>query len=178
MSLLYVEQSLGADEEIIHVGNFHWMYTLNAVLGIFWGILGCVFVVWAGMYFKAHYGGGIYSTTLLGAIREVHPGVKMGGFLLFIMGLFRFAHMMVIKATTEIAITTSRLVYKRGLDARYVGEMRSDRIEGVNVLQSILGRLLGYGRVMVRGMGVGEVVLPPLRNPVAFRRAIETARSS
>ena len=85
---------------------------------------------------------------------------------------------MMIKATTEIAITNNRLIYKRGLVARYVGEMSIDRIEGVNVLQGIIGRLLNYGRVMVRGMGVGEVILPPLQDPVSFRKAIEVARTT
>jgi hypothetical protein len=47
----------------------------------------------------------------------------------------------------------------------------------VNVLQTILGRILGYGRLMVRGMGVGEVILPPLANPIAFRKSIEKART-
>ena len=84
--------------------------------------------------------------------------------------------MMVVKVTTEIAITTSRLVYKRGLVARHVGEMSIDRIEGVNVLKTIMGRIFDYGRLAVRGMGVGEVVLPPLASPLAFRKAIEKAK--
>ena len=86
--------------------------------------------------------------------------------------------MMVVKSTTEIAITSSRLVYKRGLVARHVGEMSVDRIEGVNVLQSMWGRLFNYGRLAVRGMGVGEVVLPPIKDPLMFRQAIEKAKSS
>jgi hypothetical protein len=48
----------------------------------------------------------------------------------------------------------------------------------VNVLQGILGRIFNYGRVMVRGMGVGEVILPPIEDPIKFRRAIEKARNS
>ena len=176
--LLYVEQSLSADEEIVHVGNFHWMYTLSAFMSIVWGILGCITIIGIAVYSQAAYGPGIESTSWIGAARETHPGIRLGAFMVFIFGLLRFAHMMIIKATTEIAITTSRLIYKRGLVARYVGEMSIDRIEGVNVLQTILGRILGYGRIMVRGMGIGEVVLPPLENPIAFRKAIETARSS
>ena len=93
------------------------------------------------------------------------------------MGLLRFAQMMIVKATTEIAITNSRLVYKRGLVARQVGEMSIDRIEGVNVLQSVLGRIFNYGRIMVRGMGVGEVILPPLADPIKFRKSIEKAKT-
>ena len=110
-------------------------------------------------------------------IRSLHPGIKILAFFMFVMGLLRFASMMIVKVTTEIAITNSRLVYKRGLVARYVGEISIDRIEGVNVLQGVMGRLLDYGRVMVRGMGVGEVVLPPIQDPVAFRKAIDRARS-
>jgi uncharacterized membrane protein YdbT with pleckstrin-like domain len=175
--MLYVRQSLGPDEELVYAGHFHWMYTLKAIFSIVIGFIGAVGIIYAGLYYYNNYGSGFYSQTLIGQIRELPAVVKMACIFTFLMGLFRFAQMMIVKATTEIAITTSRLVYKRGLVARYVGEMSIDRIEGVNVLQTIFGRLLGYGRVMVRGMGVGEVVLPPLANPVAFRKAIEKART-
>ena len=96
---------------------------------------------------------------------------------MLILGLLKFAQMMIVKATTEIGVTDIRMVYKRGLVARAVGEINIDRIEGVNVLQGILGRIFGYGRVMVRGMGVGEVILPPISQPIRFKKAIEKARS-
>ncbi len=176
--MLYIKESLAPDEELIHVGHFHWMYTFQALMCIFWGIVACIGIIWAGMYFQDNFAGGLYSEGLLGKIREVHPGIRLAGFFGFVMGLLAFAQRMIIKATTEIAITNSRLIYKRGLVARYVGEMSIDRIEGVNVLQGVIGRILGYGRVMVRGMGVGEVILPPLDNPIGFRKAIEKARTA
>ena len=111
-------------------------------------------------------------------IRALHPGIKLVSFLMFLMGLLKFAQMMVNKATTEIAITTSRLVYKRGLVARSVGEISIDRIEGVNVRQGIMGRIFDFGRLVIRGMGVGEMVLPPIERPIVFRKAIEKARMS
>lgn len=175
--MLYVQQSLGDNEELIHIGHFHWMYTVKAVMGIVWGVIACILVIWGAIYFQMHFGGGLYSRNIIGMIREVHPGVRLAAFFFFIMGLLRFAQMMVIKASTEIAVTSSRLVYKRGLVARQVGEMSIDRIEGVNVLQTIFGRVFNYGRVAVRGMGVGEVILPPMERPIAFRRAIEKART-
>ncbi len=176
--MLYIQESLGQDEELIHVGHFHWMYTLQSIFSIVWGVIGCILVIVGGVYIQMNIGDGFLSRDWLGIIRETHPGIRLCGFFVFIMGLFGFAQRMIIKATTEIAITNSRLIYKRGLVARYVGEMSIDRIEGVNVLQGVLGRLFGYGRIMVRGMGVGEVILPPLANPIAFRKAIEKARTS
>ena len=113
----------------------------------------------------------------LEGVRYLHPGIRIFACIVFALGLMSFAQMMVIKATTEIAVTNNRLVYKRGLVARQVGEISIDRIEGVNILQTILGRLFNFGRVAVRGMGVGEVILPPIEDPIAFRQAIERARS-
>ncbi|AGH97754.1 PH domain-containing protein [Micavibrio aeruginosavorus] len=175
--MLYVQQSLNKDEELVYVGHFHWMYNVQAVMAIVWGVVGCIAVIVGGVYVWDNYMGGLDADTYLGKIRELHPAIRLGAFLVFVLSLLRFAQMMVVKATTEIAVTTSRLIFKRGLVARYVGEMSIDRIEGVNVLQTILGRIFNYGRVMVRGMGVGEVILPPIADPIAFRKAIDRAKS-
>jgi uncharacterized membrane protein YdbT with pleckstrin-like domain len=182
--MLYIQQSLGPDEELVHVGHFHWMYTVSAFLNILWGLVTCILILAASVYVTANFSLPMIprldvppDASWITMIRALHPGIKIMSFFFFIMGLLRFASMMIIKVTTEIAITNMRLVYKRGLVARYVGEISIDRIEGVNVLQGVLGRILDYGRVMVRGMGVGEVVLPPIADPVSFRKAIDKARS-
>lgn len=174
--MLYVQQSLGPDEELVHIGKFHWMYTVNSFMSILWGLVLSILVMFVAYKAYAFMGRLPPETGFFGSIQIIHPGIRGVSFLFFIFGLVKFAHMMVIKVTTEIAITNTRLVYKRGLVARQVGEISIDRIEGVNVLQSILGRLFNYGRVMIRGMGVGEVVLPPIEDPISFRRAIEEAK--
>lgn len=175
--MLYVQQSLGPDEELVRVGNFHWMYTISAFFSIFWGLFLSILVMvfaWRGYIFMGYMPDGV---SFFESIKIIHPGIRLFSFLMFLLGLVKFAQMMVVKATTEIAVTNSRLVYKRGLIARHVGEISIDRIEGVNVLQSITGRMFNYGRVMIRGMGVGEVTLPPIEDPIAFRRGIEEAKS-
>ncbi len=174
--MLYVQQSLGPDEELVHVGKFHWMYTVGAFMSILWGLVTSILIMFAAYKGYEMFGRLPNDTGFLEAIKIIHPGIRGVAFLFFVLGLVKFAHMMVIKVTTEIAITNNRLVYKRGLVARHVGEISIDRIEGVNVLQTILGRLFDYGRVMIRGMGVGEVVLPPIEDPIRFRRAIEEAK--
>lgn len=175
--MLYVEQSLGPDEQLVHIGKFHWMYTVQSFMAIVWGIVISVMVVIGSVVVYRQMGWFPKDLPLLEGVQYLHPGLRIGAFIAFVFGLLSFAQMMVIKATTEIAITNTRLVYKRGLVARHVGEMSIDRIEGVNVLQTILGRLFNYGRLAIRGMGIGEVVLPPIEDPIAFRQAIEKARS-
>jgi uncharacterized membrane protein YdbT with pleckstrin-like domain len=108
---------------------------------------------------------------------SLHPIVRFSILGFFILGLFLFMHMMIVKATTEIAVTNERIIYKKGLIARHMGELGIDRIEGVSVSQEFWARILGYGRVSIRGMGVGEVILPPIEDPIAFRKAIQEARA-
>lgn len=178
----YIRQSLAEDEELVHVGHFHWFYTFSAILNIVFGVVFAVAIIVGAIVVQPYLPGILQPKIAEGAgwldlVRSVSPGIKIIAFMVLAFGLLRYAQMMIIKATTEIAITNRRLVYKRGLIARYVGEMNIDRIEGVNVLQGVWGRIFNYGRVMVRGMGVGEVVLPPIEDPLKFRKAIEKARN-
>ncbi len=183
----YVHQSLADGEKVIHIGKFHWLYTFSAVMNALIGLFIAVFIVMAAMSFDTSIQQAVkmsvYSSpippdaSLITKVRSLHPGVRLASFFALLLGLLSFANMMVIQATTEIAVTTNRIIYKRGVVARYVGEISVDRIEGVNVIQSIMGRILDYGRLVVRGMGVGEVFLPTINNPVLFRKAIDKARA-
>jgi len=194
--MLYVQQSLGPQEEILMGARFHWMYTLQAIGWILFGLALGIAVGYAAIWYiisadmRAYYpgvSGAEYDRAwnflvvkhggYLKIIWSLHPLIRFAILGLFLLGLYFFAHMMIVKATTEIAITTERLVYKKGLIARHVGELNIDRIEGVSVRQDILGRLFGFGRVCIRGMGVGEVMLPSIEAPIEFRRAIQEAKA-
>lgn len=175
--MLYVQQSLGPNEELIYVGHFHWMYTVSAFMAIFWGMLISLAVIVGGIIIQKQMGHFPVDLPVSVAIPALPVYIKGGAFLMLVLGVYSFAIKMVHKATTEIAITDTRLIYKTGVVARNVGEISIDRIEGVNVLQTVLGRIFNYGRLAIRGMGVGEVILPPIENPIAFRQAIEKART-
>lgn len=181
--MLYVQQSLAPDEELVHIGRFHWFYDLIAIMNIVWGLFFAVAILAAAVTLQQYVPVKIMRVPpeagdgWITLVQKLHPGVKLFSLLIFIIGVLKFAQMMVIKATTEIAITTTRLIYKRGLVARYVGEMNIDRIEGVSVLQSVFGRMFNFGQLVIRGMGVGELVLPIISDPVKFRRALEKART-
>jgi uncharacterized membrane protein YdbT with pleckstrin-like domain len=94
-----------------------------------------------------------------------------------VIGVWIFFSMMIKKWTTEIAVTTHRFVDKSGFFTLHTNEISLAQIEGVKVEQSVWGRMLGYGHIRIEGSGVDAVVLPDIQNPVAFRAAIETAKS-
>lgn len=95
----------------------------------------------------------------------------------FIIGIVIFFAMMLKKWTTEIGVTTHRFVEKTGLFSLKTFEIALPNIEGVKVVQSFWGRLLGYGHLRVEGSGVDFVEIPDIADPIAFRAAIETAKS-
>ncbi|MEA2946785.1 MAG: hypothetical protein QOI40_2115 [Alphaproteobacteria bacterium] len=92
------------------------------------------------------------------------------------IGLIFAIPMMIRQATTEIAVTSHRLVKKTGLFSLHTEELSLTNIEGVRVDQGFWGRMLGFGHVRIEGTGVDAVTLPIIADPVAFRAAIETAK--
>lgn len=194
--MLYVQQSLGPNEEILVGARFHWMYTAQAVGWILFGLALGIFVGYGAIWWEvssvlreqypglpAHLYDQAWNTIVsdkggyLQILWKQHIGIRMAILAFFVLGLWFFAHKMIVKATTEIAVTSERLVYKKGLIARHVGEINIDRIEGVSVRQGAIARIFGYGIVVIRGMGVGEVELPPIENPIEFRKAVNEAKS-
>lgn len=185
--MLYVQQTLSSDEDLIYVARFHWFYDVQAIMAIVWGLFFAVTLLVSVeqliIYLPTNFANMVLTAPLmvddgwLSIIRKMHPVIKLAALLIFLMGVLRFAHMMVIKVTTEIVVTSNRVIFKRGLIARDVGEMSIDRIESVSVHQSFWGRIFDFGRLIIHGMGVGEMVMPNLAQPIIFRKAIEKARN-
>lgn len=94
-----------------------------------------------------------------------------------VVGVFIFLWAVVVMTTTEFAVTDQRVIYKRGWLNHNTAELSVESVEGVNLQQSIFGRIFGYGRILVTGTGDAHIMFPPMAEPVLFRRAIEEARS-
>jgi uncharacterized membrane protein YdbT with pleckstrin-like domain len=77
--------------------------------------------------------------------------------------------------TTETDVTTLRVVHKTGFIKRSTFEMNLDKVESVDVVQSIPGRLLDYGDVTILGVGEGKETIAMIASPLQFRNNI-TAR--
>jgi uncharacterized membrane protein YdbT with pleckstrin-like domain len=95
---------------------------------------------------------------------------------IFLIGIVIFLSMMIRKWSTEIGVTSHRFVEKKGLLTLRTNEIALHNIEGVRVNQSLMGRLFGYGTVRIEGTGIDAVVTPNINDPVAFVRAIQTAK--
>lgn len=78
----------------------------------------------------------------------------------------------------EFGLTNRRVVRKEGVVARNTAEMKLISIETVTVHQTVWGRILGYGTIVVTGKtaGVSDVRLERVVDPIEVKRAIENAK--
>ena len=76
-------------------------------------------------------------------------------------------------ATSEFAITNKRVIIKTGLISRKTLEMNLQKIESVNVNQSILGRILGYGDLYIIGTGGTKEIFTKISRPITFRKKFQ-----
>ena len=96
----------------------------------------------------------------------------------FIIGIILFVQIMMRIWTTEVGVTNHRVIHKTGWISRSTDELELSSVEGVEVEQGILGRIFGYGRLIISGTGVEDVVTPLIAEPLEFRKAIDEAANS
>ena len=76
------------------------------------------------------------------------------------------------RLTTEVAVTDRRVISKTGFIKRRTVEMHMDKVESVDVDQTILGRVLNYGDITIRGTGETLERLRMIDRPLEFRNHV------
>jgi len=142
----YVEQVLQPGEVVRYQASIHWITYLHGVLWLL-----AALVLWILVPVSWRHG------LIISIIMIV---LVVAGLLLLGRAWFEWW-------ITEIAVTDRRVIYKRGLVSRTTAEMHMDKIESVRVDQSILGRILGYGRVTIMGTGASTESFGKIDEPVA-----------
>ena len=127
----YVNSVLQPGERIIRLGQLHWIVYWHAIL---FAVLTVLFAVWG-------------AATGMGAM------MSFATLVLCALTVVSFVYAWFNRWITEIAVTDRRIIYKRGFINRHTVEMNMDKVAGVDVDQSILGRLLDYGTIHVLGIG-------------------------
>jgi uncharacterized membrane protein YdbT with pleckstrin-like domain len=151
----YVDKILQPGETLIHVTRLHWFVYLPA--------LGLMVLAIAALMLSSY------------VAADLVPAVQIAAAALAFLAALAWLRGYVRRSTTELAVTDRRVVFKRGLIRRHTIEMNMDKVESVDVDQSITGRLFGYGTVTIRGTGGGIEPLRNISDPLTFRNHV-TAR--
>ena len=157
----YVRRVLQPGESIVYATKLHWRIYTHAILLL---LIACIILA-----------GGAVSTS---DNQNLSLAFKIAAIIFALLALSAALRAFIRRATTEMAVTDHRVIYKSGLLSRHTIEMNRDKVESVDVDQSLLGRVFGYGTVIVRGTGSS---LEPIRNigdPLTFRSHITASPST
>jgi uncharacterized membrane protein YdbT with pleckstrin-like domain len=149
----YVKHILQPGEKVLVIGKIHWIIY---VPGVLWLICAA-----AAFGASVHFKYTDYQWPAL-ALALVFLILGLAGVLRAWWKIF----------TTEIAVTTARVVHKRGFINRYTNEMNLDKVESVKVDQSVLGRIFDYGTIFILGTGQGFEKLKMISHAIELRNAI------
>ena len=152
----YIDEILQPGEKVLYSTNAHWMFYLPAIAA--W-ILALVLLI-------------LSRTTITEGIILLCLSASA---IVAIVALYWTVRAWFHRWTTETDVTNLRVVHKTGFIKRRTFEMALDKVESVDVNQSILGRLLNYGDVTILGVGEGRETISTIASPLQFRNAI-TAR--
>lgn len=151
----YVEKVLQPGEGVGYQASVHWVTYLH---GLVWLLAAAI--VWFALP------------------TEWRDGLAMRAVVILIaaVGVYFLAQAWFNQWITEIAVTNRRVIYKHGFISRTTAEMNMDKIESVKVDQSILGRMLDYGKVTILGTGASAEALgqidAPIASPIELRNHI------
>ena len=72
--------------------------------------------------------------------------------------------------STELAITSKRVIAKFGFVKRHTVEINLDKVEALKVEQGVWGRILNFGTIFISGAGTSVAPIPNIADPLVFRR--------
>lgn len=151
----YIHKSLLDGEEIVYLTRRHkiiftypviWLLVAATLLGLKW-----VFVFKPEIDFALSIFSGIFL-----AVALIHALVIWIRYL-----------------CAEFGITNQRVIVKEGFLKRKTSEIFLKSVESVQVDQSLWGRILNFGTIVVTGTGGVSDPLNMIRNPLDFKKQVQ-----
>jgi uncharacterized membrane protein YdbT with pleckstrin-like domain len=152
----YIDEILQPGEKVLYSTNAHWSFYLPAMVA--W-VVALVLLILSR------------STSTEGVVLLCLSASAV----VALAALYWSARAWFHRWTIETDVTNLRVIHKTGFITRKTFEMSLDKVESVDVNQSILGRILNYGDVTILGVGEGKQTISTIASPLAFRNSI-TAR--
>src|SRR5512146_2672376 len=125
----YVERHLLPDERVLYKTRLHWIMFIRPAL---LALVGAALTV---------------------ALQRVPDPAWLWyiGLVVLVLALLWGAVHYVELMTSEFAVTTTRVIFKVGLIARYTTELLLTKVESIGVNQSLTGRVFNFGDLTVIG---------------------------
>ena len=166
----YVEESLQPGEVVVHRAFIHW--SILAVPGVLasGSLLSVLLTLMLGP--RRHWKGQSSIDWEFAG-----PIIICCGFL-FLIALLLLVDARIKYRSSDFVITNRRVILKTGWLRRKMGELFLSEIEGIQVDQSMMGRLLDFGTLTVAGTGGSKVQFKGIQAPMRLRDALQTSVSA
>ena len=174
----YLDQHLMEGEEVVYRTRLHPVVFTGPLIGLLVG----GYLAWHGNQLVQDH---VLAHLPREALRQVPPEVLrwvregwhgfnvVGLFILVFKGVLPFLSRGVGVASSEFGVSSKRVVMKTGFLARHSLETLLSKVESITVYQGLLGRLLGYGVIIISGTGGSKEYFAGIRSPLEFRRQVQ-----
>ena len=149
----YIDEILQPGEKVLYSTNAHWIFYLQAIV--------CWIVVLVLVFVS-------------GVMPPLALACWAAAAVVGLVALFYTFKAWFHRMTTETDVTNMRVIHKTGFIKRRTFEIALNKVESVDVNQSIMGRIFNYGDVTVNGVGEGRETISTIASPLAFRNSITT----
>ncbi len=158
--MAYIDKNLVPGEQVVYKTRLHWIV-------IFWHLLWALALGAAGVYLLVGMPG-------VKTVSDQSLGMaRIAGMVLIAIALISFLIALVRRNSVEMAVTNRRVTVKVGLMSRSTQEMLLSRIESIGVDQTVMGRMLSYGSVTIRGTGGTADPFHNIYHPLEFRHYVQ-----
>ena len=156
----YIEKHLIPGETLQYQTKLHWVVMLgHAGLTAFFALAGMALLVFS---WDTRHSADSHSNILVWI-----------AFASFLVAAILLGVGLVKRNATVMALTNKRVIVKTGLASRRTLEILLARIESVVVEEPAMGRMLGYGTVIIRGTGGTPETFDKIAHPLEFRAQVQ-----
>jgi uncharacterized membrane protein YdbT with pleckstrin-like domain len=153
----YIENNLITGESVTYRANLHWIVFVKPLLG------SLVFVALAALVlYIANTSAQQQASTL--------EWIAAG---LLIVSVIPIAGAVFNRHAAEFGVTNKRVILKIGTVNSKIAEMFLNKIESVGVDQTMVGRIFGYGTIVIRCTGGSLEPFHRISAPLVFRKQIQ-----
>ena len=162
----YVKRNLMSGETVVAAAKLHWIIFLRTAV-LF--LISIVLLSCSGLFAEPNTTDQEIADLVVIAVWAL----RIAGFGFLLLALGAGAKPLIRHLTSEYAVTNKRVLVKVGLIRRDSLELLLSKVEAIRVNQSVLGRLLGYGTLVITGTGGSANAYHGIASPLRFRRQVQ-----
>jgi Bacterial PH domain len=145
----YVKKNLVTGETLIYRTGVHWSV-------LFWPVVLAVLIAGAGV-----------------AAFLLRRDLLILGAVLLLVAAIVLISAIAKRNSTEIGVTNRRVIIKTGMMSRRSLEIMLPKVESIAINEPAMGRILGYGTVVIHGTGGTPEPFAKIAHPSEFRREVQ-----